>query len=292
MPLRFNKSTDREHKEKLESHLISASWRRGFAVAGQSATFEVYTAFVGSGAEIKAKGKSENDKALGKISDVIFGNAYVGRFDVPEDTRIGDLIYFEVDFPKNGISGVSNRIPVFPPVRVTNMKWSAKEARRGDTLTLSADVMGLRHGTEASITIYEYDRDGLNDKIVELPVEVKSDKIELAWEYRYFEDTDEIPTEEELREYGASYNPPEYFFTVKIGDAEYGKKQESGLLVFKDWIDVKLLNSKGEPVPDANYVLKLADGTEKRGRLDGSGGARVEDVPPGKFKIVFPDLEE
>jgi hypothetical protein len=291
MPLKFNKSTDEEHKEKLDSYLISASWKQGFAIAGQQALFEVFTAFVGNGAEIKVTGKSENGEKLGKIKDTIFNNCYVGKFDIPDDMEMDDLIYFEVDFPKNGISGESNRIPVFPPVKVTNMKWSAKEARRGDVLTLSAEVYGVKDKTEATITIYEYDRDGLNDRIVELPVEVKNQKVEVKWEYQYFEDTDEIPSEWELQEYGKSYNPPEYFFTIKLGDTEYGKKQESGLLLFKDWIEVELLDSNGQPVPNQDYILRLPDGTEKRGQLDGDGKARVEDVPPGKFRIVFPNWE-
>lgn len=291
MPLKFNKSTDEEHKEKLEPSLISATWKQGFAIGGQPALFEVLTVFVGNGAEIKVTGKSENGEKLGKIKDTIFNNCYVGKFDIPDDMEMDDLIYFEVDFPKNGISGESNRIPVFPPVKVTNMKWSAKEARRGDVLTLSAEVYGVNDKTEATVTIYEYDRDGLNDRIVELPVEVKNQKIEVKWEYQYFEDTDEIPSEWELQEYGKSYNPPEYFFTIKLGDTEYGKKQESGLLLFKDWIEVELLDSNGQPVPNQDYILRLPDGTEKRGQLDGDGKARVEDVPPGKFRIVFPNWE-
>lgn len=291
MPLKFNKSTDEEHKEKLEPSLIAVTWKQGFAIAGQQALFEVFTAFVGNGAEIKVTGKSENGEKLGKIKDTIFNNCYVGKFDIPDDTEMDDLIYFEIDFPKNGISGESNRIPVYPPVKVTNMKWSAKEARRGDVLTLSAEVYGVKDKTEATVTIYEYDRDGLNDRIVELPVEVKNQKIEVKWEYQYFEDTDEIPSEWELQEYGKSYNPPEYFFTVKLGDTEYGKKQESGLLLFKDWIEVELLDSNSQPVPNQDYILRLPDGTEKRGQLDGDGKARVEDVPPGKFRIVFPNWE-
>ncbi len=291
MPLKFNKSTDEEHKEKLEPSLISATWKQGFAIAGQQALFEVLTVFVGNGAEIKVTGKSENGEKLGKVKDTIFNNSYVGRFEIPDDIEMDDHIYFEIDFPKNGISGESNRIPVYPPVKVTSLKWSAKEARRGDTLTLSAEVYGVKDKTEAIMTIYEYDRDGLNDRIVELPVEVKNQKVEIKWEYQYFEDTDEIPTERELQEYGKSYNPPEYFFTVKLGDAEYGKKQESGLLLFKDWIEVELLDSNGQPVPNQDYILRLPDGTEKRGQLDGEGKARVEDVPPGKFRIVFPNWE-
>jgi hypothetical protein len=158
MDLKFTKSTDTEHEIELESSLISASWRSGKAIAGQTATFEVHTAFVGEGATIKIKGKSEKGKKLGTIKDVIKRNKYVGEFEIPEDTELDDMVYFEVELPKNDLEGESNRIPVFPPVQVFNLKWSAKEARRGDVLTLSADTNGLRDHTEVSVIIYEYDR--------------------------------------------------------------------------------------------------------------------------------------
>ena len=90
------------------------------------------------------------------------------------------------------------------------------------------------------IIIYEFDRDGAHDKIVELPATVKNKKIELQWAYEYHEDTDEIPSDAEMQRYGRNYNPPEYFFTVKVDKQEFGKKQESGLLEFKDWIEIEL----------------------------------------------------
>jgi hypothetical protein len=265
MELKFTKSTDTEHKIELESALISASWRFGKAIAGQSVSFEVLTAFVGEGAPIKITGKSENGKKLGKIKDVIKRNKYVGEFEIPEDTEIDDMVYFEVELPKNDLEGESNRIPVFPPVQVFNLKWSAKEARRGDILTLSADVNGLRDKEEVTVVIYEYDRDGAHDKIIELPATVKNKRIELQWEFEYHENTDEIPTQEELQKYGKTYNPPEYFFTVKVEDTEFGKQaQESGLLEFKDWIEIEVLDSLGRPLSGDEFVLILADGTERK----------------------------
>jgi hypothetical protein len=287
MNLKFTKSTDTEHKIKLESLLISASWCSGKAIAGQPASFEVRTAFVGEGAPIKIVGKSEKGKKLGKIKDVIKRNKYVGQFDIPEDMELDDMVYFEVDLPKNDLEGESERIPVFPPVQVFNLKWSAKEARRGDILTLTADVNGLRNHEEVTIVIYEYDRDGTHDKIVEIPVEVLNKKITLKWEYEYHEDTDEIPSQEELDQYGKEYNPPEYFFTVKVEDTEFGLKQESGLLVFKDWIEIVLIDENGNPVPDEEYILHLPDGQTRRGTLDQSGYAREEQIPPGRVIIEF-----
>jgi len=118
---------------------------------------------------------------------------------------------------------------------------------------------------------------------------VRDSKIEVQWEYEYHEDTDEIPTEEELQEYGRHYNPPEYFFMIRFEDVEYGEGQQSGLLTFKDYVDIELTNGMGEPVADAEYVLTYADGTERRGNLDAEGRARVDDVPPGGYTVMFPD---
>ncbi len=291
MDLKFTKSTDTEHKIKLESSLISASWRCGKAIAGQTATFEVRTAFVGERAPIKIKGKSENGKKLGKIKDVIKRNKYVGEFEIPEDTELDDMIYFEVEFPKNDIEGESNRIPVFPPVKVFNLKWSAKEARRGDVLTLSADTNGLRDHEEVTVIIYEYDRDSAHDKIVELPATVMDKRIELQWEFEYHEDTDEIATQEELDKYGKKYNPPEYFFTVKVEDTEFGAKQELGLLEFKDWIEVELVDENGNPMVNEEYVLHLPDGQKRRGTLDGNGYSKEEQIPPGRVVVEFPNSD-
>jgi hypothetical protein len=290
MELKFTKSTDAEHEITLESYLISASWRSGAAYAGQKASFEVITAFVGNGAEIEIKGESQEGHSLGKIKDAIKNNRFVGEFEIPEDLKIGEEIFFEVKLPKNGLEGKSNRIPVLPPVEVTDMEWSAAEARRGDILTLSAKIRGVPDETEAKITIYEYDRDNIHDRITELPATVKGGKIEVQWNYEYHEDVDEIPTEDEMQRYGSHYNPPEYFFTVKIGEQEYGKTQESKLLTFKDWLEIRLTQGDGEPVPNADYIVHLPDGTERRGTLDGDGFAKEDKIPPGICDIEFPNL--
>ena len=289
--IKHTKSTDSEHKIKLTSSLVYAAWSQAAAFAGAEAEVEVATAFVGSGAPVKITCKSSKGKKLGKISGKIKGNKFKQKIELPEDMEQGDEIYFEVKLSKNGLKGKSNSIPVYPKPVVTNMKWSASEARREDILTLSADVDKVDSGTEALVTIYEYDRDGAHDKITELPARIENSKVELQWEYEYHEDVDEIPTEEEMREYGGSYNPPEYFFTVKITGFESGLEQESGLLTFKDYVEIELVDEYGNKSANEKFKLILPDGSEKEGTLDENGYARVEDVPPGKFSIEFPDLD-
>ena len=286
----YNKATDTEHEIKLTSLLVSAAWSAGVAYAGLSVGFEVRTAFVGQGSKIQVTGKSEGGKKLGKVKGEVKNNTFVGRFDIPENVEPGDRVFFEVKLPKNGLNSVSNSVEVRPAILAENMRWSAEEARRGDTLTLSADIEGAENGTAALITIYEYDRDEVHDKIAEIPTEVRDARIEVLWDYEYHEDTDEIPTQQELERYGGSYNPPEYFFTITVGDFELGRGQESGLLTFKDWLEIELVDSYGNSIANQDYEIHFPDGSTQEGTLDERGRAQHRDIPPGRCRVVFPGL--
>jgi hypothetical protein len=288
---KFTKPTDSAEEIKLESALIYADWRQGAAYAGGRAGFEVVTVFVGNGATIEISGKSEKGKKLGKIKDVMEANKYVGFFDIPADTEPGDHVSFEAKLPANSIGGESGTIPVYPAPVVTNMKWSAKEARRGDVLKLTADIDKVPGGTEALVTIFEYDRDGAHDKIAEIPAVIKDMKLDVEWEYEYHEDVDELPTSEEARRYGSSYNPPEYFFVIDINGFKAGMQRESGILAFKDYIEISLLDVEGNPKADERYVIHFPDGSTKEGRLDPRGMAREDGIPPGNISVEFPDIK-
>lgn len=290
--LKHSKGTDTEHTVKLDSTLVSSTWQSGMAIGGKKARFRVQTAFVGNGADVEVKGQSVNGKKLGKVKGKIIGNFFVGSLKIPEDIEEGDEIYYTVKLSKNGLSGESEKIPAFPPPRVKSMKWSADEARRGDIMTLSGEFEDIPDNSEVVVTIYEYDENDANDKITEFPATLNGKKLEAKWAYQYFEDTDEIPTQQEKERYGSSYNPPEYFFTVKYGNFEMGKEQESGLLNFKDYIEINLTDEAGNPVPNEDYVLHLPDGTEKQGTLDDNGYAKEEGIPPGSTMVEFPNLEE
>ena len=172
------------------------------------------------------------------------------------------------------------------------MKWSKQNVRRDEEVTLSCSFTnGVEEGDEVKVIIYEHDNDGYHDKVVTVPTIVKNNKVELKWEFIYQEDTDDIPTQEELQKYGKSYKPPEYFFVVIVDNVPVGKKQESGLLLFKDWIEIELKTGKGEPVQE-QYTLILPDGTTRKGKLDKNGKAVEKDIPPGKCSIEFGKLDE
>ncbi len=283
----YTKQTDQAHIVKLDSALIYALWKVGFARGGLKAGLEVRTSFVGEGASIEITVKGDDYGKITKLKDTIYGNRYHGEIDIPPKIKPGESVWFEVKLSKQGLKGESNVIPAAPPIELRRMQWSAKEARRGDVLKLTAELEGVEEGAEATVIIYEYDRDAYHDKIVSIPTQVKGRKVELDWEYQYFEDTDEIPTDEELKKYGKSYNPPEYFFVVVIDGQRVGEGQESGLLTFKDWVDIELKKVDGTPLPDEQFTIVMPDGSKRQGKLDAKGHARIEDVPPGKFTVLF-----
>ena len=58
----------------------------------------------------------------------------------------------------------------------------------------------------------------------------------------------------------------------------------------KDFIEIELLDAAGEPIANEEYEILLPDKSIKKGKLDGSGHARVDGVKPGACKVNFPNL--
>lgn len=274
--------TDNVKKIQLASSIEQVIWSKRLAAPGGSIGLEIYTHFVGNGSKIEIELSDQNGKTFGKYAEKISGNRFWTQIKVPAEAK--QALYANVKLPKHGLQMKSNPLIILPAVEITNAKWDKKEARRGDILKLTADVKGVQDGTEGEIEIWEHDSDGAHDFITKFTVLVKNKKVEADWEYEYHEDTDDIPTKEECEK---GYNPPEYFFRVKTR----GFFADSGLLHFKDWIEITLSDEDGNPVPDEKYVLYLPDGSKRNGTLDSRGYAKEEGVAPGKIRIEFPDFE-
>ena len=285
----YTKPTDEVHVVTLESKITHAIWRTKAACVEEKAVFEVWTHFVGNGSDIQIKVEDKRGKTVGKIKGKVYGDYYAGSVIVPKKAK--EELSFTTKLPKHGLEIKSNIAKVIPPILIKNMKWGQKEARREDVVKLSADIEGVPDETEVMIHIYEHDQDGAHDFITKFPCQIKNKKIEAEWEYEYHEDTDEIPTDEEMKEYGKNYNPPEYFWVGEIGGKRFGDKQESGLLEFRDWIEIELIDEEGNPIAGAEYVLNLPDGEEKKGKLNSQAYIKEEDVPPGKCQVSFPDAD-
>lgn len=273
--------TDEVQRIELTSEIQQVLWTKRTATLGGRVGLEIFTHFVGNGSELEIELSDNSGKKFGKYKEKISGNRFWAQIKVPAEAK--QALYADVKLPKHGLQMKSNPLILLPLIEITNAKWDKKEARRGDFLKLTADVKGAQDGTEGEIEIWEHDADGAHDFITKLPVQVKNSRVESEWEYEYYEDTDDIARKEESE---TGYNPPEYFFRVVID----GVHENSELLEFKDWIGIELRDSDGNPIPNEEYVLYLADGTERKGKLNSEGFATEENLPPGVLIVVFPNV--
>ncbi len=60
----------------------------------------------------------------------------------------------------------------------------------------------------------------------------------------------------------------------------------------KTWIEIRLEDVEGKPVPGEAYKITLGDQTIAEGTLDDKGHARVDGIDPGSCKVTFPKLDK
>jgi len=210
---------------------------------------------------------------------------------------------------------------------VYNAKWSKESARVGDVVKLSAEVEGYEDGTKAVLRIFEQDIKGPDDFITEIETTVSGGKVETEWEYKTPEDKDarndmsaykgdEIKKDDvnedakmvdaiyeedenaaviegndfydEDSEDEHEYSSPEYYFVVLVKD----NTARSGLLKFKDWIEIELVDEDDNPIAGVEYILYIRDGSIREGKLDGDGFAREEGLVPKDSRVIFPDYPD
>jgi len=268
--------TDKTHQVTLPSSIERVQWADRRAAPGGSVGLEIATRYVGNGSALHIKLTDHQGTTHGTFENEIHSNHLSAEVQVPPKAK--DALYAEVKLPDHGLKQKSPALLLTSPVKIKNAEWSKDEARRGDMLTLTADVEGVPNGTEATVEIFEHDEESAHDLITQLSTLVEDQQVEVEWEYEYYEDTDSIPTDEEAEK---GYQPPEYFFQVEVEGVEVG----SGLLGFKDWLEIEAVDHRGQPVADAEYKISFADGSERQGTLDQNGKARLEDVPPGRFTV-------
>jgi hypothetical protein len=290
--MNFSLPSDSPQRFTVQSNLIYAIWKAKAAYANCDAMFEIRTSFVGEGAQVKIKGKTENGKNLGSMDATMYGNRLIGFFPLPQNAPPDDFAYLEVKLPKQSLRGETNRIPIRPQIKVQQMQWSTQQAQRGDTLTLTVDFQSaIPNDTDALIIIYEYDPSGSHDPICKIPTTIQNNKIKVQWEFQYHNDTGEIPTHQELQPHGSSYAHPEYFFVVVLDEIRIGANQESGLLRFKDGVGYTVYDEGFNILPNEQFKIQFADGSSRNGTTDANGVLNIAAVPPGKIVIEFPNKQ-
>ena len=59
----------------------------------------------------------------------------------------------------------------------------------------------------------------------------------------------------------------------------------------KTWIEIRLVNKKGDPVPGAKYRIKLTDDSVEEGTTDEFGSARFTGIDPGTCQVSFLEFD-
>ncbi len=286
----YKEQTDEVTKIELPSSIQQVLWSKPRIAVGGEVGLDVHTHYVGNGSDLEIEITDHGGKSIAKYKEKIAGNHIRVTILVPDNAETA--LYANVALPKHSLKHKSAPLRIIPPIKITNVKWESPStddqgksvARRGDILKLSADIDKVPDSTETEIEIWEHDADEAHDLITKFPAIVENGKVEMEWDFEYHEDTDEIPTEEESEK---GYNPPEYFFKVKV----YGVESKSELLEFKDWIELELIGEDGIKISNIDYILYLPNGNKREGKLNEDGYAKENDVPPGKCKIEFTNIE-
>lgn len=161
---------------------------------------------------------------------------------------------------------------------ITNAHWSQQEAQVGETVKLMADVEGYDPGTPAIFRVYEQNVSGSDRLIATITAETQGDKVEAEWGYEYPEDIDKAARK--------GYSSPQYYFEVAVGRG----KDRSGLLEYKDYVEIEVKGKDDKPFAHEEYILYLPNGTVRKGNLDQNGFKKEENIPPGYCRLKFPRL--
>ena len=57
------------------------------------------------------------------------------------------------------------------------------------------------------------------------------------------------------------------------------------------WIEIKLIDQDGNPVPGEEFSVQLPDGSPFDGYLDDQGFYRLEGIDPGTCQVTFPNFD-
>jgi len=164
-------------------------------------------------------------------------------------------------------------------VALMGVEWSTKKAAVGDTVKLKAKTAGIESGSPVTLDIFIKDSNYADHLLTSIESKVDGDKIEAEWT---LEIDKKLLKDQDQKEKTGRYSSPWFYFVVKAG----GTSARSKLLWYRDYIELKLKDSKGNPLANKAVKLFFPDGTVKKATLDGDGYAKVEDIPPGKAKIV------
>ena len=198
------------------------------------------------------------------------------RIKSPEGDESGGILTGEIK--RQGVAEGSHEIKLRA---ITKARWSKDESGSGEKVNLEIETAGFEDGKVAEIEIWMKDINRADRKIVTIKGKKTSgDKVKTEWVFEYLDGE-----EKEASGGKKKYSSPQFYFVVDID----GVRSRSGMLTYKDYIEIELKDKEGKPLENEPYIIRFSNGEIRKGNLDGNGYAKEENCPPVKHEIEFPD---
>ncbi len=163
---------------------------------------------------------------------------------------------------------------------IVNSQWSTDKAAVGDKVKLKCETTGIESGKEAKLEIFIKDNNFADHLLHTIISKVDGGKVEEEWE---LEINEELIDDQDSKEQKGGYSSPSFFFKVTSD----GVNSRSGILTYKDYIELEYKDEDGNPIGGVDYKLILPNGVIKKGTLDNNGYAKVENIPPGNVEVIY-----
>ena len=163
---------------------------------------------------------------------------------------------------------------------ITKAEWSKGDAKVGDIVKLKVETVGVESGEKAIISIFIKDANFADHQFKTINSKIDNGKLEEEWELEVDED---LLDDQDAKEKQGGFSSPAFYFKVDVG----GLTAKSGLLIYKDFIELELEDDDGNKIKNVKYYVRLPNGGVKEGYLDSNGYAKVENLPPGKVEVDY-----
>ncbi len=163
---------------------------------------------------------------------------------------------------------------------ITKAEWSTNSAHVGDKVKLLVDSVGIEDDEKAVLQVFIKDSNCADRLHKSFDCKISGGKIEYEWE---LEVDDNLAENQDAKVRSSGYSSPAFYFAVMVANL----KTKSGLLIFKDYVELELKDDDDKPIGNVKYTVYLPNGGVKEGYLDKDGYAKVEDLPPGKIEYKY-----
>lgn len=163
---------------------------------------------------------------------------------------------------------------------IVNADWSKQEAEVGETVKMKVETVGIENGTKASLQVFIKDANYTDYLLETFETEVKGDKVEQDYTLQV---DDKLLGICGQKAKNVRYSQPFFYYKVGIG----GLTEQSALLLYKDYAEIEVKDEEGNAIGDKKFKAHLPTGEVKEGKLDSSGKAKIDKVPPGNIKLTI-----